>query len=157
MFLQSCFIYRNTESLRGKLDRLGYNCRHKFNSDMIWIEGNNYFCSNQSFLINKNIGDFVDNRICCGTNEYLFHAIAALRNDTDKYQWFVNKEGEFFKCFTNEFIHFAFDPDIFGVLSNPMDIRESPCPNESPIEPYDDTENWHKATVEELINKFKDK
>ena len=32
-------------------------------------------------------------RIDCGTNEELFLAIAALRDDTDKLQWFISPEG----------------------------------------------------------------
>ena len=36
-------------------------------------------------------------RIDCGTNEELFLALAALRNDTDKYQWFTDGD-LWFKC-----------------------------------------------------------
>lgn len=32
-------------------------------------------------------------RIDCGTNEELFLAIAALRDNTDKFQWFISPEG----------------------------------------------------------------
>lgn len=32
-------------------------------------------------------------RIDCGTNEELFLALAALRDDTDKFQWFISPEG----------------------------------------------------------------
>lgn len=38
-------------------------------------------------------GKFID----CGTNEELFLAIAALRNDTDKCQWFTDGD-LWFKC-----------------------------------------------------------
>lgn len=38
--------------------------------------------------------------IDCGTNEELFLALSALREDTDFYQWFI-KDGVYVKCYTD--------------------------------------------------------
>ena len=71
--------------------------------------------------------------IDCGTNEELFLAIAALRDDTDKYQWFVNEKMEFVFCNQSELKH---------VIDNSYDWCD-----------YSVSE-FHKATVAELINYF---
>lgn len=70
--------------------------------------------------------DFID----CGTNEKLFLAIAALRDDTDKDQVFMHQDGNFYKCECDSKI------DMWG------DFEES--------ESYP-----RKATVSELIELFK--
>lgn len=76
--------------------------------------------------------------IDCGDNEELFKAVVAIRNDTDKNQWFAsnyyNKDGE---------------PDSWGFCTED-DYKEffGDCPY---IRNYDD---YHKATVEELKKKF---
>ena len=76
--------------------------------------------------------------IDCGTNEDLFLAIAALRDDTDKNQWFAsnyfNKNmnpDSFVKCTTDDYKEFFGD-----------------CPY---TRNYDD---YHKATINELIKFF---
>lgn len=75
-------------------------------------------------------------RIDCGTNELLFLAIAALRDDTDKNQWFV---------YPNENIWFICnDYDINYVREY---IRDSVQ--------YAWFHCSHKATVNELIEHFK--
>lgn len=159
MFLQSCFIRNNTPRLRERLQRLGYDIKEiSLRSECIATAPN----VSKAIGISKDM--FNDNnphrtwncngRIDCGTDEYLFLAIAALRNDTDKNQWFVNKEGEFCKCFSNEFSHFTFDSEILGVLlDNLVGDCCSPCEGK-PLVPHEDTKDWHKATVEELINFF---
>lgn len=72
--------------------------------------------------------------IDCGTNEFLFFAIAALRDDTDNGQVFVNGKGDWGirRDFNNGF--------IMEYLYLPNDFNE---------------ENYHKASVEELIEIFK--
>lgn len=73
-------------------------------------------------------GKFID----CGTNEELFLAIAALRDDTDKYQWFTDGD-LWFKCgdeVCNETIEYYLNK--YG-------------------------RKIHKATVNELIEHFKTK
>ena len=75
-------------------------------------------------------------RIDCGTNEELFLAIAALRDDTDKNQLFTNGKGDWG----------IYRDGSDGGLSG-MDFYG--MPNDFEID------NYHKATVNELIEHFK--
>lgn len=133
-FTTAAFIRRNTPELRKKLEELGYK---KY--------GNPFQITDDSKLITTIDGEYVpynvpldDSFIDCGTNEELFLAIAALRDDTDDSQWFVYPpENSWFICV---------DDDINYAREN---IRESV------------QAAWfhcsHKATVEELIKHFKEK
>lgn len=156
MFLQPCFIRKNTPELRSKLERLGY--KYTPNGVGEWfipIESLDFICVN-IYSNGKYIGEngyWNHSWIDCGTNEKLFIAIAALRNDTDKYQLFCNDKGEFFKCYENEFSHFRFDTNDILNIANAMELGTFPIGK--PLVPYEDTKNWHKATVEELIEHFK--
>ena len=107
-FTTPCFIRNNTEALRKKLEELGH-----FNDSPEWTNNCSIIWAYQypmkgfdtpvyviadSFDIpfdkhSALCGKFVD----CGTNEELFLAIAALRDDTDKYQWFTDGD-LWFKC-----------------------------------------------------------
>lgn len=149
MFTQSCFIRNANKDLIYNIMALGYKPMY-----MTWrnnIEGNN-------LVLEYNTWHFTDsdnhpNSIDCGTNEELFLAIAALRDDTDKYQWFVldthlsfnpnancieYSKGNFIKC----------GRDKWNV-----DFNEdgTPCEFSSKNIPA------HKATVNELIEHFKDR
>lgn len=136
MFTQSCFIRKSSHKLRAKLQELGYRLfGAEMNEDLciftypehglFWIE----FFSN---IPNANESEFID----CGTNEDLFLAIAALRDDTDINQWFVLDveayvdihKGDWFKA-----------TDINGQYHVGAKIDPLYC---------------HKATVEELIEHF---
>ncbi|UVR42236.1 hypothetical protein [Bacteroides ovatus] len=78
----------------------------------------------------------INNAINCGTNENLFLAIAALRDDTDDSQWFVYPpENTWFICD---------DDDINYARENIRDSVQAAWFHCS-----------HKATVEELIEHFK--
>lgn len=133
-FTTAAFIKRNTLELRKKLEELGYK-----------NYGNPFQITDDSKLITTIDGEYVpynvpldDSFIDCGTNEKLFLAIAALRDDTDDSQWFVYPpENSWFICV---------DDDINYAREN---IRESV------------QAAWfhcsHKATVEELIKHFKEK
>lgn len=140
-FTTPCFIRNNTEALRKKLEELGY-----FNDSPEWTNNCSIIWAYQypmkgfdtpvyviadSFDIpfdkhSALCGKFVD----CGTNEELFLAIAALRDDTDKYQWFTDGD-LWFKCgdeVCNENIEYYLNK--YG-------------------------RKIHKATVNELIEHFK--
>ena len=138
-FIQPCYIYKNTESLRENLEKLGYKCNCKFDSNMLWIVGNNYFCSNQILLNNREIGDLVFDKICCGTNEELFLAIAALRDDSDINQWFVYNNTDW----ENE----EDLKEITFFLCKEKNVKSEMCCNLL----YNDC---RKATIEELIKHF---
>lgn len=133
-FTTAAFIRRNTPDLRKRLEALGYK-----------EYGNPFQITDDSKLITTIDGEYVpynvpldDSFIDCGTNEDLFLAITALRDDTDDSQWFV---------YPPENIWFICDDDDINYARE--NIRESV------------QAAWfhcsHKATVEELIEHFKGK
>ncbi len=98
------FYTQNTQELRRGLEELGYEILNFGNTtlDAHNYDGNG---SHKSIEEGRAIITFYGNlygviydidtvtkkgRIDCGTNEELFLAIAALRDDTDKYQWFTD-------------------------------------------------------------------
>ena len=128
MFTQKCFIRKNTPELVKRLEELGYKASfsarngygeylYAFNGIVVGGEYNAY---------DEKAG-FID----CGTNEELFLAIAALRDDSDKFQYFTNGE-KWIQCSQLELKH---------ELDNNY---EEFC-----------VADFHKATVEELIKHFK--
>jgi hypothetical protein len=142
-FTTPCFIRKNTQELRRGLKELGYfnnSPQWTNNCSIIWayqypmkgFDTPNYVIAD-SFDIpfdkhSALCGKFID----CGTNEELFLAIAALRDDTDKYQWFTDGD-LWFKCgdeVCNETIEYYLNK--YG-------------------------RKIHKATVNELIEHFKTK
>lgn len=149
MFTQSCFVRKNTHELREKLRRLGQRANTLDDFKHEWLAANyGMFISVSKGFENLNPSD-----VDCGTNEELFLAIAALRDDTDKYQWFVldthlsfnpnancieYSKGNFIKCVRDKWN---------------VDFNEdgTPCEFSSRNIPA------HKATVEELIEHFKDR
>lgn len=96
-FTTPCFIRKNTANIRNRLKELGYYCNPYLGWNNLYtsIFGPTSIYSLDDDDINglKEIYDFID----CGTNEELFLAIAALRDDTDKYQWFTDGD-LWFKC-----------------------------------------------------------
>lgn len=140
MFTQKCFIRKNSKELQDKVYRLGHRdgthlWECTFNT--LLIANEEYFrCyddewGNADSLIRKG---YID----CGTNEELFLAIAALRDDSDYMQYFVsdNDPEMFLLCCYKEFHCFGIDPDN---AFNYCDYKDE----------------FHKATVEELIEHFK--
>lgn len=142
MFTQPCLIRKNTEYLRQKLRDFGYKTASKTNFEdrprgilcrpklAIGIPDDCYEYNLDGYL--KDNPNIID----CGTNEQLFLALAALRDDSDNNQWFVhNTLGFFIECTHEEFHLFAF---------NPFDALD-----------YKDTKDeFHKATPQELIEHF---
>lgn len=119
MFTTPCFIRKNTPELRNKLEELGYN-RHPSYYD------GQYLYLNRGFYHTTPIGysEEIERMVDCGINEKLFIALAALRDDTDKNQWFVD--------------------DNSGIWERSDDELPSR---------YMQMEG-HKATVEEIIEHF---
>ena len=143
-FTTAAFIRRNTPELRKKLEELGYIKNSPIwtdNCSIIWayqypekgFDTPNYVIAD-SFDIpfdkhSRLCGKFID----CGTNEELFLAIASLRDDTDKYQWFTDGD-KWIMCPEIKFsTYWAY---------NDIDVN---------------TDTIHKATVKELIEHFKEK
>lgn len=148
-FTTPCFIRKNTQELRRGLEELGYfndSPEWTNNCSIIWayqypmkgFDTPNYVIAD-SFDIpfdkhSALCGKFVD----CGTNEELFLAIAALKDDTDNNQLFTNGKGDWG----------IYRDDSDGGLSG-MDFYG--MPNDFNLSYY------HKATVNELIEHFKTK
>ena len=132
-FTTPCFIRKNTANIRNRLKELGYYC----NPYLGW----NNLCTCMFGIISvyswrdddinalKEIYDFID----CGTNEELFLAIAALRDDTDKNQWFTDGD-KWILCPEIKFSTYW--------VYNDIDVN---------------IDTVHKATVDELIEYFKEK
>lgn len=96
-FTTQCFIRKNTANIRNRLKELGYYCNPYLGWHNLFtcVFGVNSVYSLDDYDTNglKEIYGLID----CGTNEDLFLAIAALRDDTDKYQWFTDGD-LWFKC-----------------------------------------------------------
>ena len=122
-FTTPCFIRKNTPELRKKLEELGYKVSNEahINDNFLTIDNNEVFGIEEPYTPEECNG-----YIHCGTNEKLFLAIAALRDDTDKYQWFISPEGVW-----------VYNKDYDSILEVSL--------------------KWHKATVNELIEHFKEK
>ena len=142
-FTTSCFIRKNTPELLTKLENLGYksvsliedrpclftasylNAYHSIPPE--WFDDDNPHAT-------YNCADRID----CGTNESLFLAIAALRDDTDNNQMSINGKGDW------GIYRDGSDGGLSGIDFYGM-------PNDLNVD------NYHKATVEELIEHFKGK
>lgn len=151
-FTTPCFIRKNTPELRKKLEELGYKL---LNSGDTTLDAHNYDGKGSHKSIEEgraiitsygNLYGVIYNvdtvtkkgRVDCGTNEFLFLAIAALRDDTDKNQWFVLDHDNIWEAvgchqYKGDFILCNNDQWYCGT----------------------DVPHAHKATVNELIEHFK--
>lgn len=123
-FTTPCFIRKNTEELRKKLEDIGYAAKFSTEDhDVIYAEAKYgvYFT-----MFSSNISQIMDFAYDCSENEALFLAIAALRDYTDKNQWF-----------TDGYLWFECGDETIEYYLNKYGRK------------------FHKATVEELINHFK--
>ena len=141
-FTTPCFIRKNTPELRKKLEELGYKLNNgkwmgkylaafQIKETKEW----RYVASPEWDLLNN---PDIDASIDCGTNVELFLAIASLRDDTNNNQLFTNDKGDWG----------IYRDGSDGGLSG-MDFYG--MPNDFEID------NYHKATVNELIEHFKTK
>ena len=146
MFTTPCFIRKNTSELRKKLEELGYEPCHRMtiypnaykNIAVCNFFGSRYYgVSDDETTRPGDITDAIKNRgmIDCGTNEDLFFALAALRDDSDINQYFICDKVSFTlgkTYYPDDYLYYQYDE-------------------------FFDKQNWHKATVEELIEHFKKK
>lgn len=137
-FTTPCFIRKNTANIRNRLKELGYYCNPYLGWHNLFtcVFGVNSVYSLDDY--DKNGLKEIDGLIDCGTNEELFLAIAALKDDTDNNQLFTNGKGDWG----------IYRDGSDGGLSG-MDFYG--MPNDFEID------NYHKATVDELIEHFKTK
>lgn len=133
MFTQPCFIRKDTQELRDKLKEIDINPRPCIVPKCI-----KYLFVNRGFYSRNEIGyeEEIDSAIDCGTNEELFLALAALRNDSDYMQYFVCGNS-FVLCDREGWL------DMYSVLHSGGKYS------------IEELDNAHKATVEELIEHFK--
>jgi hypothetical protein len=87
-FIQPCFIKRISSELKEKLKEFGYKDAGKVR---LYGESQYLYCESHIFYespctIKCRYNNFID----CEYNEDLFLSIAALRDDTDDYQWLTN-------------------------------------------------------------------
>ena len=143
MFTTSCFIRKNTFAIRVELSKLGYeNSSDNVVGDAI---ATSQVTSHYTTINQKMYDDFnphstwSNNRIDCGDNEELFFALAALRDDTDKYQWFIYNSMDCTVEKLRNFYWFKCEEDKIE------DMMYWDCA----------FLNCTKATVEELIEYFK--
>lgn len=138
-FIQSCFIRENTPELREKLIRLGHQICSCCDNESGWIFTSHsddihavHEVEKAEFLADVNERqDIID----CRTNEELFLALAALRDDTDNNQWFTNgKDWALYR-----------DGSSGGMLG--FDFFNFPA----------DINNLRKASMNEIVEHFKEK
>lgn len=127
-FITSCFIRKNTSQLQNKLADIGYKFTCFPSGDVFITENERSFAYIEKLSNVPYYGIEED----CGTNEDLFLAIAALRDDSDIYQWFTDGE-KWVKS------------DIHNLIKLKEYFEEIGF----------DYHKTHKATVEELISHFK--
>ena len=135
MFTQRCFIRKNTKELVDKLYEIGYNPYYSARNNY----GNSLqTCCHESRGAVYGYEDIIDNDsddpaggINCGTNEELFLAIAALRDDSDIHQWFTDGE----KWVISDIHSLLCMKEYFKIIGF-------------------NHKTTHKATVEELIKHF---
>lgn len=131
-FTTPCFIRKSTYKLRKKLDELGYRLfGAELNEDLCIFTSPECGLYNIEFFNNIPHPDETDS-VDCGTNEELFLAIAALKDDTDKYQWFTDGN-KWIMCPAIKFSTYW--------VYNDIDVN---------------IDTVHKATVDELIEHFKE-
>ena len=151
MFIQPCFIRKNTPELRKRLENSGYLPPSK-----MWYDKNFAICT----ILRDNVGEYIVFKIDddfenvikpsypyidCGTNEELFFALAALRDDSDKEQWFITYKS------SHPYMSYA------AILCR-EDKWEDEYIKETQQHNFIDTkpEDYHKANVKEIIRIYKE-
>lgn len=145
-FTKPCFIRKNNSELRNKLKELGYHCNPYLGWNNLYTSifgvRSVYSMRDDINVLSKEI-DIID----CGTNEELFLAIAALRDDSNYMQWFI----------TDFPLSVSYDDSIgndhyFTEPKGSMFFWDENWNHATII-----SGSYHKATVEELINYFDNK
>ncbi len=138
-FTTPCFIRKNTPELRKKLEELGYRLfGEELNEDLCIFTSPECGLYNIEFFSNIPHPEETDS-IDCGDNEELFLSIASLRDDTDKYQWFI------------------MDVEIYVDIPKGTWFQSTDRNGGRHVGTQIEALYCHKATVEELIEHFKGK
>lgn len=143
MFTYSCILNKCSDDIQNKLKSLGYlynsNGSAYGNNSIIYTIGDNYYLKKDYKSIARDRSkQFIQKAIDCGDNEDLFLAIAALRDDIDEGQWFI------------------IDVDAYVLLSAGDWFKATDMNGHYHVGTGIDPLYCHKATVEELIEHFKE-
>lgn len=133
MFTTPCFIRKNTPELREGLEKLGYIPRPKRYTTEKYLEVYRDGCYTLIEGDEYGLHLFVD----CGDNEEMFLALAALRDDTDKDQWFTDG---------TDWAIWREDSSFRGKLIVGFEFHYLPSNT--------NYNKYHKATAEEIIEHF---
>ena len=150
-FLKPCFIRKNTPELRKKLEELGYKPSYpifQYPEVFKHIAACNFFgskyygVSDDEVSHHGEIKDAIKNRgmIDCGTNEELFLALAALRDDTNEHQWFIAQDTMWDENYNGE-ITVYYEKGEWLIWDYYSFMEDEPS-------------YFRKATVEEIIEHF---
>ena len=150
-FTQPCFIRKNTLELRKKLEELGYKPSYPiflYPEGFKHIAACNFFgskyygVSDDEVSHHGEIKDAIKNRgmIDCGTNEELFLALAALRDDTNANQWFIAQNTMWDENYNGEITVYYEEGEwlMWGYYSFMEDMPS----------------DFRKATVDEIVKHF---
>lgn len=140
MFTTPCFIRKNTPELINKLINLGY-VKALFDGEYTKSEAYGLIVDQGDIVpLEHGIQEmelmFTYNFIDCGDNEDLFLALAALRDDSDYMQWFMNNYGYCNICYDKNVEDYksGYGKQMYRIID----------------------ETYHKMSVEELIEHFKE-
>jgi hypothetical protein len=141
-FIQSCFIRKNSPELRKKLEELGYtNAPRGRGVWFIPIEELMYLVTYpESGHYQGCNGYWYEDDFDCGTNEELFLALAALRDDTNENQWFIAQRTMWDENYNGEITVYYEENE--WIMWNDYSFME------------DMPSDFRKATVEEIITHF---
>ena len=142
-FMQPCFIRKNTQELRKKLEELGYPAPSE-----IWHDESFAICTfyrdNECEYFTFEIDDDFERNITpyypfvdCGTNEELFLALSALRDDFSENQWFV------------------MDVEVYNNISKGEWFLSTDQQGGKHVGTQIEPLYCHKATVKEILEHFK--
>ena len=159
-FTTKCFIRKNTPELRNKLKELGIPHNDFDDCDRPWITVN----YGMWISVDEGYDRLFPDEIDCGTNEELFLALVAMRDNSDYMQWFISPktqtkrlsgcfgqvvgmDGYYQEIIEHEWIQYNMND---RKLSEKIEFYLSLCccNEEKKFIP-------HKATVEEIIEHFK--
>ena len=137
MFIQPCFIRKNTKDLRHKLEDIGYklNIYDEGLDKYLFVERTTYISA--PIVYNSVARSYID----CNENEELFLALASLRNDSDDKQWFIATQDCYAETYEGTF-NVAFRENEW-VFNEDENSHPSELPN-----------LFRKATKEEIIEHF---
>lgn len=127
-FIQHCFIRKNNIEIINRLKALGIPHNDYDDCDRPWIAVN----YGMWITVDEGYDELFPDEIDCGDNEKLFFALAALRDDTDKNQWIIDEANE------------CFGVDDSWAICDKHDMNDRVVYT-----------HYRKATVEEIIERFK--